>query len=236
MKRKMVPTVYFDLLLTSLLFLSASAGDKTTEVITATTKVGIWRMVVSVTVISSIGKSVTVVASIQQPWVGLRRSVGISLSSRLPLLPTVVAIVMAKTIVSIMTSIGIGSVAVSKVAVAMGPIAIGAVEHPGIRLGVSFSLGLSSGLPLLPGLLHGGLLSGGGCNCGRDDSEGNNTTVGARHHGTGFVLTSGSGGVDERCVRVGERSTVGVGQVPGGVGEGRVRLSFGAHRGDRGNE
>merc|ERR1719225_1095212 len=179
MKRKMVPTVYFDLLLTSLLFLSASAGDKTTEVITAATKVGIWRMVVSVTVISSIGKSVTVVASIQQPWVGLRRSVGISLSSRLPLLPTVVAI---------MASIGIGSVAVSKVAVAMGPIAIGAVEHPGIRLGVSFSLGLSSGLPLLPGLLHGGLLSGGGCNCGRDDSEWNNTTVGARHHGTGFVL------------------------------------------------
>ena len=195
-------------------------------------------MVVSVTVISSIGKSVTVVASIQQPWVGLRRSVGISLSSRLPLLPTVVAIVMAKTIVSIMASIGIGSVAVSKVAVAMGPIAIGAVEHPGIRLGVSFSfsLGLSSGLPLLPGLLHGGLLSGGGCNCGRDDSEGNNTTVGARHHGTGFVLTSGSGGVDERCVGVGERSTVGVGQVPGGVGESRVGLSLGAHRGDGGNE
>merc|ERR1719225_231956 len=220
MKRKMVPTVYFDLLLTSLLFLSASAGDKTTEVITATTKVGIWRMVVSVTVISSIGKSVTVVASIQQPWVGLRRSVGISLSSRLPLLPTVVAIVMAKTIVSIMASIGIGSVAVSKVAVAMGPIAIGAVEHPGIRLGVSFSLGLSSG----------------GCNCGRDDSEGNNTTVGARHHGTGFVLTFGSGGVDERCVGVGERSTVGVGQVPGGVGESRVGLSLGAHRGDGGNE
>merc|ERR1719178_306923 len=104
-----------------------------------------------------------------------------------------------------MTSIGIGSVAVSKVAVAMGPIAIGAVEHPGIRLGVSFSLGLSSGLPLLPGLLHGGLLSGGGCNCGRDDSEGNNTTVG-------------------------------VGQVPGGVGEGRVGLSLGAHRGYGGNE
>merc|ERR1712051_554227 len=178
-------------------------------------------VVVAVAVVASVGKSVAV-GAIQQPGVGLWRSVGISLSGRLPLLPAVVAVV---------AGVGVGSVAVGEVAVAMGPVSVGAVEVPGIglglRIGFSFRFGLS--FPPLPGLLHSSGLSS------RSNSEGNDTTVGARHHGTGFVLASGSGCVDDgsvgvghdggRCCGVGEGSPVGVRKVvAGGVGEGWVGL------------
>merc|ERR1719339_919516 len=201
-------------------FLSTSTGDKTAKIVTAASEVGIGGVVVAVAVVASVGKSVAV-GAIQQPGVGLWRSVGISLSGRLPLLPAVVA-------------------------VAMGPVSVGAVEVPGIglglRIGFSFRFGLS--FPLLPGLLHSSGLSS-RSNSSRDDSEGNDTTVGARHHGTSFVLASGSGCVDDRsvgvghdggrCCGVGEGSPVGVGKVvAGGVGEGGVGL--GTHGGDGGNE
>merc|ERR1712088_1043967 len=222
-----------------LFFLPASGtGDKTTKVVTAASKVGIWGVVVAIAVVASICKSVTV-GTIQQPGVGLGRSIGISLSGRLPLLPAVVAVVVAKPVVAVVTGIGIRSVAVGKVAVAMGPVTVGAVEIPGI--GFSFRIGLS--FPLLPCLLHSRLLSSGSSSW--NNSEGNNTTVGTRHHSTGLVLASGSSSVDERSVGVGhdggrrcgvgEGSPVGVGKVvAGGIGESRIGLS--THRGDCGNK
>merc|ERR1719305_1234033 len=124
-------------------FLPASGtGDKTTKVVTAASKVGIWGVMVAV--VASICKSVTV-GTIQQPGVGLGRSICISLSGCLPLLHAIVAVV---------TCVGVRSVAVGKVAVAMGPVAVGAVEIPGI--GLSFRIGFRLGLsfPLLPCLLH----------------------------------------------------------------------------------
>merc|ERR1712088_235649 len=120
----------------------------------------------------------------------------------------------------------------------MGPVAVGAVEIPGIGLSfrIGFRLGLS--LPLLPCLLHSRLLSSGSSSW--NNSEGNDTTVSTRHHSTGLVLASGSSSVDDRSVGVGddggrggvvgEGSPVGVGEVvAGGVGESRIGL--GAHRG-----
>merc|ERR1719339_242087 len=201
---------------------TSSTGDKTAKIVTAASEVGIGGVVVAVAVVASVGKSVAV-GAIQQPGVGLWRSVGISLSGRLPLLPAVVAVVVAKPVVAVVAGVGVGSVAVGEVAVAMGPVSVGAVEVPGIglglRIGFSFRFGLS--FPLLPGLLLSSR-----SNSSRYDSEGNDTTVGARHHGTGFVLASGSGGVDDRsvgvghdggrCCGVGERSPVGVGKVVAG--------------------
>merc|ERR1719339_585877 len=224
---------------------TSSTGDKTAKIVTAASEVGIGGVVVAVAVVASVGKSVAV-GAIQQPGVGLWRSVGISLSGSLPLLPAVVAVVVAKSVVAVVAGVGVGSVAVGEVAVAMGPVSVGAVEVPGIglglRIGFSFRFGLS--FPLLPGLLHSSGLSS-RSNSSRDDSEGNDTTVGARHHGTGFVLASGSGCVDDgsvgvghdggRCCGVGEGSPVGVGKVvAGGVGERWVGL--GPHGGDGGNE
>merc|ERR1712088_1107498 len=228
-----------------LFFLPASGtGDKTTKVVTAASKVGIWGVVVAIAVVASICKSVTV-GTIQQPGVGLGRSIGISLSGRLPLLPAVVAVVVAKPVVAVVTGIGIRSVAVGKVAVATGPVTVGAVEIPGIGLsfGIGFSFRLGLSFPLLPCLLHSRLLSSGSSSW--NNSEGNDTTVGTRHHSTGLVLASGSSSVDERSVGVGhdggrrcgvgEGSPVGVGKVvAGGVGESRIGLS--THRGDGGNE
>merc|ERR1712088_145634 len=199
-----------------LFFLPASGtGDKTTKVVTAASKVGIWGVVVAVAVVASICKSVTV-GTIQQPGVGLGRSIRISLSGCLPLLPAVVAVVVAKSIVAVVTGIGVRSVAV------------GAVEIPGI--GLSFRIGFRLGLsfPLLPCLLHSRLLSSGSSSW--NNSEGNDTTVGTRHHSTGLVLASSSSSVDDRsvgvghdggrCCGIGEGSPVGVGKVvAGGVGE-----------------
>merc|ERR1719464_1923335 len=199
-------------------------------------------MMIAVAVVASICKSVTV-STIQQPGVGLGRSIGISLSGRLPLLPAVVAVVVAQPIIAIVTGVGVRSVAVGKVAVAMGPVAVGAVEVPGIGLG--FRLGL--GLPLLPCLLHSRLLSSGSSSW--NNSEGNDTTVSTRHHSTGLVLASGSSSVDDGSVGVGddggrggvvgEGSPVGVGKVvAGGVGESRIGLGAHilAHTGDCGNK
>jgi len=106
--------------------------------------------VIAIAVVASICKSVTV-GTIQQPGVGLGRSIGISLSGRLPLLPAVVAVVVAKPVVAVVTGIGIRSVAVGKVAVAMGPVTVGAVEIPGIGLsfGIGFSFSGSIGLLFL---------------------------------------------------------------------------------------
>merc|ERR1719339_871065 len=130
---------------------TSSTGDKTAKIVTAASEVGIGGVVVAVAVVASVGKSVAV-GAIQQPGVGLWRSVGISLSGSLPLLPAVVAVV---------AGVGVGSVAVGEVAVAMGPVSVGAVEVPGIglglRIGFSFRFGLS--FPLLPGLLHSSGLS-----------------------------------------------------------------------------
>merc|ERR1719447_1577547 len=148
---------------------------------------------------------------------------------------------MAKPVVAVVTGIGVRSVTVGKVTVAMGPVAVGAVENPGISfsLRVGFSFSLSSGFPLLPCLLHSGLLSSGRSDCSRDDSD--KTTVGTRHHSTSLVLASGSSSVYKGSVGVGhdrgrggvgEWSPVGVGKVvAGGIRESWVSLSIGAHGG-----
>merc|ERR1719339_681882 len=146
---------------------TSSTGDKTAKIVTAASEVGIGGVVVAVAVVASVGKSVAV-GAIQQPGVGLWRSVGISLSGSLPLLPAVVAVVVAKSVVAVVAGVGVGSVAIGEVAVAMGPVSVGAVEVPGFRLGLSF--------PLLPGLLHSSWLSS-RSNSSRDDSEGNGTTA-----------------------------------------------------------
>merc|ERR1712060_776007 len=181
---------------------ASGTGDKTTEIVTAASKVGIGGVVIAIAVVASICKSVTV-GAIQQPGVGLGRSIGISLSGRLPLLPAVVAVVVAKPVVAVVTGIGIRSVAVGKVAVAMGPVTVGAVEIPGIGLsfGIGFSFRLGLSFPLLPCLLHSRLLSSGSSSW--NNSEGNDTTVGTRHHSTGLVLASSSSSVDDRSVGVG---------------------------------
>merc|ERR1712080_402824 len=102
-------------------FLSAGGtGDKTTKVVTAASKVSIGGVVVAVAVVAAIRKTV---AAIQQPGVGLGRSLRISLSGRLPLLPAVVAVV---------AGVCVRSIAVGKVAVADGPVAVSAIEIPGI--------------------------------------------------------------------------------------------------------
>merc|ERR1719322_1241278 len=61
--------------------------------------------------------------------IGLRGSLSVSLSSRLPLLPAVVAVVVAKAVVAVVAGVGVGSVAVGKVTVADGPVAVGPVEQ-----------------------------------------------------------------------------------------------------------
>merc|ERR1719234_2236674 len=177
-------------------FLSTSAGNKTAKIVAAASEVGIGGVVVAVPVVSSIGKSVSV-GSIQQPGVGLGRSIGISLSGRLPLLPAVVAVVVAEPVVAVVAGVGVGSVAVGKVAVAMGPVSVGSVEVPGISLGLSF--------PLLPGLLHSSSGFSSRSSSGRNDSERHDSTLGTRHHGTSVILASGSGGVDDGSVGVGHK-------------------------------
>merc|ERR1719204_2272640 len=211
--------------------LSSSARDKSAEVVAATSEVSVGSMMVAVAVVPTIGESV---AAVQQPGISLRGSFSVSLSSRLPLLPAVVAVVVAEAVVAVVVSVGVGSVAVGKVAVADGPVAVGPVEQPGLSLSLRIGLSLSGGLPLLPRLLNSGL---GRCNrCGRDNS--NETTVSARHHSAGVVLASGGGGVDdggEGVGGVGEGRAVGVGKVVAcGVGEGGVGL--GVHGGKRGSE
>merc|ERR1719242_1447410 len=84
-------------------------------------------------------------------------SLSVSLGSRLPLLPAVVAVVVAKAVVAVVVSVGVGSVAVGKVTVADGPVAVGPVEQPGLSLSLRIGLSLSGGLPLLPRLLDSGL-------------------------------------------------------------------------------
>merc|ERR1719350_238969 len=200
--------------------LSSSARDKSAEVVAAASEVSIGSMVVAVAVIPTVGESV---ATVQQPGISLRGSLSVSLSSCLPLLPAVVAIV---------AGVGVGSVAVGKVTVADGPVAVGPVEQPGLSL--SLGLGLSGGLPLLPRLLNSGLSSGN--RGGRDNS--NETTVSARHHSAGVVLASGGGSVDnggDSVGGVGEGRADGVGKVVAcRVREGRVGL--GVYGGERGSE
>merc|ERR1719350_199335 len=202
--------------------LSSSARDKSAEVVAAASEVSIGSMVVAVAVIPTVGESV---ATVQQPGISLRGSLSVSLSSCLPLLPAVVAVV---------AGVGVGSVAVGKVAVADGPVAVGPVEQPGLSLGLRIGLSLSGGLPLLPRLLNSGLSRGN--RCGRNNS--NKTTVSAGHHSAGVVLASGGGGVDDggdSVGGVGEGRADGVGKVVAcGVRDGRVGL--GVHGGERGSE
>merc|ERR1719204_768001 len=153
--------------------LSSSARDKSAEIVAAASEVSVGSVVVAVAVVPSVGQSV---ATVQQPGIGLRGSLSVSLSSCLPLLPAVVAVVVAKAVVAVVVSVGVGSVAVGKVTIAMGPVAVGPVEHPGI--GLSLSVGLSGGLPLLPRLLNSGLSSS---NRGGGDNS-NETTMSAGHH------------------------------------------------------
>merc|ERR1719204_624727 len=198
--------------------LSTSARDKSAEVVAATSEVSVGSVVVAVAVVPTVGESV---ATVQQPGISLRGSLSVSLGGRLPLLPAVVAVVVAEAVVAVVASVGVGSVTVGKVTVADGPVAVGPVEQPGLGLSLRIGLSLSSGLPLLPRLLNSGLSR---CNRGgRDDS--NETTVSTRHHSAGVVLASSGGGV-------GEGGADGVGKVVAcGVGEGRVRLSV--HGGER---
>merc|ERR1719322_2087351 len=142
--------------------LSSSARDKSAEIVAAASEVSVGSVVVAVAVVPTVGEAV---ATVQQP--------GISLGGRLPLLPAVVAVVVAKAVVAVVVSVGVGSVAVGKVTIAMGPVAVGPVEHPGIGLRISLSLSLSGGLPLLPRLLNSGLSSSN--RGGRDNS--NETTM-----------------------------------------------------------
>merc|ERR1719195_387402 len=208
--------------------LSTSARDKSTKVVAAASEVSIGSVVVAVAVVPTVGESV---ATVQQPGIGLRGSLSVSLSSCLPLLPAVVAVVVAKAVVAVVAGVGVGSVAVGKVTVADGPVAVGPVEQPGLSLSLRISLSLSGGLPLLPRLLDSGLNSG-----NRDNS--NKTTVSARHHSAGVVLASGGGGVDDGgdgVGGVGEGRAVGVGKVVAcRVGEGGVCL--GVHGGERGSK
>merc|ERR1719204_880442 len=183
--------------------LSTSARDKSAEVVAAASEVSVGSMVVAVAVVPTVGESV---ATVQQPGISLRGSLSVSLGGRLPLLPAVVAVVVAEAVVAVVAGVGVGSVAVGKVTVADGPVAVGPVEQPGLSLSLRIGLSLSSGLPLLPRLLNSGLSSGN--RCGRDNS--NETTVSAGHHSAGVVLASGGGGVDDG------------GDGVGGVGEGRA--------------
>merc|ERR1719322_1562516 len=162
--------------------LSSSARDKSAEIVAAASEVSVGSVVVAVAVVPSVGESV---ATVEQPGISLRGS--LSLGSRLPLLPAVVAVVVAKAVVAVVVSVGVGSVAVGKVTVADGPVAVGPVEQPGLGLSLRIGLSLSSGLPLLPRLLNSGLSSG--SRGGRDNS--NETTVSTGHHSAGVVLASG---------------------------------------------
>merc|ERR1719195_2250955 len=130
--------------------LSSSARDKSAKVVAAASEVSIGSVVVAVAVVPTVGESV---ATVQQPGIGLRGSLSVSLGSRLPLLPAIVAVVVAKAVVA---SVGVGSVAVGKVTVADGPVAVGPVEQPGLSLSLRIGLSLSGGLPLLPRLLDSG--------------------------------------------------------------------------------
>merc|ERR1719204_2069484 len=205
--------------------LSSSARDKSAEIVAAASEVSVGSVMVAVAVVPTVGESV---ATVQQPGISLRGSLSVGLSSCLPLLPAVVAVVVAKTVVAVVASVGVGSVAVGKVTVADGPVAVGPVEQPGL------GLSLRIGLPLLPRLLNSGL--GSGNRGGRDNS--NETTVSARHHSAGVVLASGGGGVDDGgdgVGGVGEGRADGVGKVVAcRVREGGVGLSV--HRGERGSE
>merc|ERR1719350_364523 len=211
--------------------LSSSARDKSAEVVAAASEVSIGSMVVAVAVVPTVGESV---ATVQQPGISLRGSLSVSLSSCLPLLPAVVAVVVAKAVVAVVAGVGVGSVAVGQVAVADGPVAVGPVEQPGLSLSLRIGLSLSSGLPLLPRLLNSGPSSGN--RGGRDNS--NETTVSAGHHSAGVVLASGGGGVDDGgdgVGGVGEGRAEGVGKVVAcGVGEGGVGL--GVDGGERGSK
>merc|ERR1719350_847835 len=205
--------------------LSSSARDKSAEVVAAASEVSIGSMVVAVAVIPTVGESV---ATVQQPGISLRGSLSVSLSSCLPLLPAVVAIVVAKAVVAVVAGVGVGSVAVGKVTVADGPVAVGPVEQPGLSLSLRIGLSLSGGLPLLPRLLNSGLSRG---NRGSRDNS-NETTVSAGHHSTSVVLASGGG---DSVGGVGEGRADGVGKVVAcGVREGGVGL--GVHGGERGSE
>merc|ERR1719350_1076395 len=208
--------------------LSSSARDKSAEVVAAASEVSVGSVMVAVAVVPTVGESV---ATVQQPGISLRGSLSVSLGSRLPLLPAVVAVVVAQAVVAIVASVGVGSVAVGKVTVADGPVAVGPVEQPGLSLSLRIGLSLSSGLPLLPRLLNSWLSRG-----SRDNS--NETPVSARHHSSGVVLASGGGGVDDGgdgVGGVGEGRADGVGKVVAcSVGEGGVGL--GVHGGERGSE
>merc|ERR1719204_2327584 len=209
--------------------LSSSARDKSAEVVAAASEVSVGSVMVAVAVVPTVGESV---ATVQQPGISLRGSLSVSLGGRLPLLLAVVAVVVAKAVVAVVAGGGVGSVAVGKVTVADGPVAVGPLEQPGLSL--SLRISLSSGLPLLPRLLNSGLSSGN--RGGRDNS--NETTMSAGHHSAGVVLASGGGGVDDGgdgVGGVGEGRADGVGKVVAcGVGEGRVGL--GVHGGERGSE
>merc|ERR1719350_1194746 len=200
--------------------LSSSARDKSAEVVAAASEVSVGSVMVAVAVVSTVGESV---ATVQQPGISLRGSLSLSLGGRLPLLPAVVAVVVAKAVVAVVASVGVGSVAVGKVTVADGPVAVGPVEQPGLGLSLRIGLSLSSGLPLLPRLLNSGLSSG---NRGSRDNS-NETALSARHHSAGVVLASGGGSVDNGGDGVGKVVACGVRE--GGVG-------LGVHGGERGGE
>merc|ERR1719204_878940 len=133
--------------------LSSSARDKSAEIVAAASEVSVGSVMVAVAVVPTVGESV---ATVQQPGISLRGSFSVSLSSRLPLLPAVVA---AEAVVAVVAGVGVGSVAVGKVTVADGPVAVGPVEQPGLSLSLRIGLSLSGGLPLLPRLLNSGLSS-----------------------------------------------------------------------------
>merc|ERR1719195_2425485 len=211
--------------------LSSSARDKSAKIVAAASEVSVGSVVVAVAVVPTVGESV---ATVQQPGISLRGSLSVSLGGCLPLLPAVVAVVVAEAVVAVVVSVGVGSVAVGKVTVADGPVAVGPVEQPGLSLSLRIGLSLSGGLPLLPRLLNSGLSSGN--RGGRDNS--NEATVSAGHHSAGVVLASSGGGVDDGgdgVGGVGEGRADGVGKVVAcGVGEGGVGL--GVHGSERGSE
>merc|ERR1719204_695960 len=211
--------------------LSSSARDKSAEVVAAASEVSVGSVMVAVAVVPTVGESV---ATVQQPGISLRGSLSVSLGGRLPLLPAVVAVVVAEAVVAVVAGVGVGSVAVGKVAVADRPVAVGSVEQPGLSLSLRIGLSLSGGFPLLPRLLNSGLSSGN--RGGRDNS--NETTMSAGHHSAGVVLASGGSGVDDGGEGVGgvaEGRAVGVRKVVAcRVREGGVGL--GVHGGERGSE
>ena len=93
-----------------------------------------------------------------------------------------------KAIVRVHVAVGVGSIRVAEGGVVVGGVSVvtsphSGVVHPGISLGVSFSIGLSSGLGLSLRHTHSGLLNSSGGGGSGDNSGGYERSEGAGDEG-----------------------------------------------------